>query len=171
MAAGGTADCTYTNTQQLGAIQVTKTFKHAASGSGDHPESGVNFTVNGVTKATDSNGIACFDGLSFATYAVHETVPTGYAAQIDQNVTVDNSANCSDNPYGGETVTFHNTPLTDITVTVNSEVDGGTASTITCKDSSAATIASGTTNSVGDGSASKTGLAPGTYTCTVVIDP
>jgi hypothetical protein len=50
-------------------------------------------------------------------------------------------------------------------------VNGGTASTITCIDSTSATVASGTTDANGDGSASVTGLHPGTYTCTVVIDP
>jgi hypothetical protein len=167
-----TVDCTYTNTLQTGAIQVTKTRKHAADGPGDHPHAGVTFTVNGVSKQTDANGVACFDGLTFGTYVVHETVPAGYHVDAnDKQVTVDNTAKCSDNPYGGETVSFHNTPLTDITASVNSHVDGGTASTITCVDSNGNTVASGSTDANGDGSATKTDLEPGTYTCTLVIDP
>jgi Prealbumin-like fold domain len=167
-----TVTCVYVDKQQLGAIQVTKTRKHAADGPGDHPHAGVSFTVNGVTKQTNANGVACFDGLPFGTYTVHETVPTGYHVDAnDKPVTVDNNATCSDNPYVGETVSFHNTPLTDITVSVNSQVDGGTSSTITCVDSGQHTVASGSTGANGDGSATAPDLEPGTYTCTVVVDP
>jgi hypothetical protein len=173
LASDGIVECTYVNEEQLGAIMVTKTRKHAADGTGDHPQAGVSFTVNGVTKQTGIDGTACFDGLSFGQYAVTETVPSGYDADdgVTKNVTVDNNANCSDAVYAGETVSFRNTPLTDLLVSVDSQVNGGTASTITCVDSTSATVASGTTDANGDGSASVTGLHPGTYTCTVVIDP
>jgi hypothetical protein len=67
-------------------------------------------------------------------------------------------------------VSFHNTPLTDLTVAVDSQVNGGTASTISCVQGST-TVASGSTGANGDGSASATNLEPGTYTCTVVVDP
>jgi hypothetical protein len=167
MVAGGTVECTYTNTKQLGAIQVTKTRKHAADGPGDHPQSGVDFTVNGVTHTTDANGIACFDGLAFGDYTVHETTPAGYVGEADKTVTVNTSASCSDATYTGNTVSFHNTPLTDITVSVNSQVDGGTSSTITCDGG----IGTGSTGANGDGSLTGTDLEPGTYTCTVVVDP
>jgi hypothetical protein len=167
-----TVTCTFTNTLQTGAIQVTKTRKHAADGPVDQPHAGVTFTVNGVSKQTDANGVACFDGLTFGTYTVHETVPAGYHVDAnDKQVTVDNTASCSDNPYVGETVAFYNTPLTDITASVNSQVDGGTASTIVCKDANGNTIASGSTGANGDGSATAFDLEPGTYTCTIVIDP
>ncbi len=160
-------DCTYNNQLQVGAILVTKTRKHAASGSGDHPHAGVSFTVNGVTRQTDANGQACFDGLLFGTYNVTETVPAGYVPDgaTTKSVTVDNTAKCSDNPYGGETVSFSNTPLTNLTVSVDSQVDGGTASTIDC------VLASGSTGPNGDGSLTLKDLQPGTYVCTVVIDP
>ena len=167
-----TVTCTFTNTLQTGAIKVTKTRKHAADGPGDHPHAGVSFTVNGVTKQTNADGVACFDGLLFGTYTVHETVPAGYHVDgNDKQVTVDNTAACSDDPYVGETVSFHNTPLTDITVSVNSQVDGGTASTIVCKASDDSTVASGSTGANGDGSATASDLEPDTYTCTVVVDP
>jgi hypothetical protein len=167
-AGGDTVTCTYVNDQQLGAIQVTKTRKHAADGAGDHPHAGVSFTVNGVTKQTDANGIACFDGLTFGDYTVHETVPAGYHVDAnDKSVTVDNNASCSDATYVGETVSFHNTPLTDLRVAVNSQVDGGTASTVTCTPAGP----SGSTNANGDFDSTTTDLEPGTYTCVVVIDP
>jgi len=147
---------------------VTKTRKHAADGTGDHPQAGVSFTVGGVTKQTDSNGVACFDGLLFGTYTVHETVPAGYHVDAnDKQVTVDNTATCSGSPYVGETVSFHNTPLTDITVSVNSQVDGGTASTVTCTPAGP----SGSSGANGDFSGTTTDLEPGTYTCTIVVDP
>jgi hypothetical protein len=163
-----TVTCTFTNTLQTGAIQVTKTRKHAADGPGDHPHAGVSFTVNGVTKQTNANGQACFDGLMFGTYTVHETVPAGYVVDAnDKQVTVDNTAACSDTPYGGETVSFHNTPLTDVSVTIDSQVDGGTASTVSCTPDGP----SGSTDANGDGTFSDANLQPGTYTCTIVIDP
>jgi hypothetical protein len=163
---GEIVTCTFTNRLLVGAIQVTKTRKHAAAGPGSHPHAGVSFTVNGVTKQTDANGVACFDGLTFGTYTVHETVPAGYHVDAnDKQVTVDNAATCSGSPYAGETVSFHNTPLTDITLSVNSQVDGGTASTINC---GAGVVSTGAN---GDGSTTRSDLEPGTYTCTVVIDP
>jgi hypothetical protein len=36
--------------------------------AGNHQHTGVSFTVNGVTKQTDANGQACFDGLAFGDY-------------------------------------------------------------------------------------------------------
>lgn len=172
VAADDVVTCTFTNKLQQGAIKVTKTRKHAASGSGDHPHAGVNFTVDGVTKATDANGEACFDGLDFGNYTATETVPAGYMADGDtsKSVTVDNGATCDDDPYGGETVSFSNTPLTNLTVSVDSQVDGGTASTIVCKLGDT-TVASGSTGANGDGSATANDLLPGVYTCTVDIDP
>jgi Prealbumin-like fold domain len=167
LAQGQNLTLTFTDPAVLGAIKVTKTRKHAADGPGDHPHAGVSFTVNGVTKVTDANGEACFDGLAQTTYTVHETVPAGYSVDAnDKQVTVDNAAKCTDSPYGGETVSFHNTPLTNITLSVDSQVDGGTASTIDCGGG-----ATGSTGANGDGSVSRNDLPPGTYTCTVVVDP
>ena len=86
---GDTLDCTYNNRLQQGAILVTKTRKHAAEGPGDHPHAGVDFTVDGVTIATDANGQACFDGLGFGSYTVHETTPAGYHGEADKTVVVE----------------------------------------------------------------------------------
>jgi uncharacterized surface anchored protein len=160
-----TISLTFVDPRQPGAIKVTKLRKHAADGPGDHPFSGVSFTVNGVTKQTDANGEACFDNLDFGDYTVHETVPAGYHGEGDKTVTVDNTATCSDATYVGETVTFHNTPLTNLSVSVDSQIDGGTSSTIDC------VVASGSTGANGDGSVTASDLEPGTYVCTVVIDP
>jgi len=168
--AGATTDLTATpfvNPRHRGAILVTKTRKHAADGAGDHPHAGVDFTVDGVTKATGADGTACFDGLLFGSYSVHETVPAGYAGEADKTVAVDNKAACTDSPYVGETVSFSNTPLTNLTVSVDSQVDGGTASTVSCTPAGP----SGSTGAGGDGTFTDEDLQPGTYTCTIVIDP
>jgi hypothetical protein len=169
-------DCTYTNKLNQGAILVTKTRKHAADGPGPHAHAGVTFTVDGVSKQTDANGQACFGGLTFGSHDVIETVPAGYVADgaTTKSVLVDNSATCSDNPYVGETVGFSNTPLTDLTVSVNSQVDGGTASTVDCvvTDSDPADeVLAFDTGTNGDGTATTTDLQPQSITCTIVIDP
>lgn len=157
--------CTFTNTLQTGAIQVHKTAKHAAAEGGVIDQAGVTFTVAGQTVVTDANGLACVDGLTFGSYDAVETVPAGYVADgaTTKSVTVDNAALCDDNPYGGETVSFSNTPLTNLSVAVDSQIPGGTRSTIDC---GVATAGPGD-----DISASAVDLVPGTYTCTVIIDP
>jgi hypothetical protein len=175
-------DCTYTNKLNLGAIKITKDRKHAASDPATQPHAGVTFTVTGgglpaagTTVTTDANGVACLDGLTFAGYTVTESVPAGYVSDdAEQTVTVDNSADCGDDPYGGESVAFHNTPLTNVTVSVNSQIDGGTASTIVCTDA-AANQSSASTGANGDGSLTVNDLLPTdptvTLTCEITVDP
>jgi Prealbumin-like fold domain len=174
-------DCTYTNKLNQGAIEITKTRKHAADGSGDQPHAGVTFGVSGgglpagTTVTTDANGVACIDGLAFASYTVTESVPAGYVSDdAEQTVTVDNSASCGDDPYGGESLAFHNTPLTNVTVSVDSQIDGGTASTIVCTDADA-NESSASTGANGDGSLTVNDLLPTdptvTLTCEITVDP
>jgi uncharacterized surface anchored protein len=171
-----TVTCTFHDAREKGAILIVKTRKHAADGAGDHPHAGVTFTVTGgelpaggVAVVTDANGEACVDGLvlsSFAgAYTVTETVPAGYVADGDtaKPVSVTTESTCGDDSEA--VVTFRNTPLTDLTVSVNSQVDGGTASTIDCDGVTASTGPNG------DGSLSRLNLPPGTYNCVVVIDP
>jgi hypothetical protein len=168
LAPGATVTCTFTNQLLVGSITVTKTHLLKTAG-GDQPEAGVVFdivkggsTVGTIT--TGANGQACLDGLFFGDYVVHEHVPTGESADAnDQAVTVSTVSSCGDGQ--GQTVAFHNTPLTDIHVQAHSEVPGGTASTITC-DTPANSGAP-----AGDASVDSVGLRPGTYTCTVVVDP
>jgi hypothetical protein len=118
---------------------------------------------------TDANGEACVDGLVLSSfvgdYTVTETVPAGYSASpTSDTVTVSTESTCGDGNKAAAGP-FHNTPLTDLTVSVNSQVDGGTASTIDCDGVTAST------DPDGDGSLSRLDLEPGTYTCTIVIDP
>ena len=155
------------SSNNCGAIKITKTRKHAADGAGDHPHAGVSFTVDGVTKQTDANGVACFDGLALnQAYNVVETVPAGYVSDdSEQSVTPDNAASCSDDPYGGESVSFHNTPLTNVSISVDSQVAGGTSSTIDCTGTA---LDGGPAEDV---SVTANDLQPQTIDCTIVIDP
>lgn len=177
---GETVTCTFTNARERGAIKIVKTRKHAADGPGDHPHAGVTFTVTGgsvpaagVTAVTDANGVACVGNLVVSSlagnYTVTETLPAGYrvvSANPQSGVSVSEST-CG----GGNeaTVNFENMPLTNVTVSVDSQVNGGTASTIDCDWG--APNNSGSTGANGDGSLTKNNLDPGTYNCTVVIDP
>jgi hypothetical protein len=173
IAAGDVLDCTYNNRQQQGAILVTKTRKHAADGPGPHPHAGVEFTVEGVTRETNAEGQACFDGLSFGSHDVTETLPPGYHADqaLTQAVDVDNSAACDDDPYVGEEVAFGNTPLTDLSVVATGQVSGGTQSSIVCVDASDAHIGNSPVPLSDPAEMSATDLEPGVYDCQVTIDP
>jgi hypothetical protein len=174
---GETVTCTFHDARERGAIEITKTRKHKAGGEGPQPHPGVTFTITGgelpaggTQVVTDANGKACVDGLVLSSlpgggYTVTETVPAGYVADgaTAKTVSVAAESTCGD---GNEAkVSFSNTPLTDIAVQVDSQVDGGTASTIDC---GAGVVSTGPN---GDGSTSRNNLVPGTYTCTVVIDP
>lgn len=167
-----TISLTFVNPRQRGAILVTKVAKHKAAASGQTVVSGVSITVDGVTKQTDANGQACFDNLLFGNYTVTETVPTGYHAGTGQGATVavNNAASCSDATYVGETHTITNIPLTNLTVSVTSQITGGTASKITCTGLTP-DPADPTPNGFDDTSETVKDLEPGTYTCTIVIDP
>ena len=182
LSAGETVTCTFNDAREVGAIKIVKTRKHAADGSGDHPHAGVTFTVTGgelpaagVTAVTNASGIACVPNLVVSalagTYTVTETVPTGYhlvGANGKTATVVESEADC-DPITPAATVSFANMPLTNLTVTVDSLVPGGTSSTIDCvpglPDPDFTTPASG------DGSLPLTNLEPQTVTCTIVIDP
>jgi hypothetical protein len=177
LSAGETVTCTFHDTRETGAILITKTRKHAADGPGDHPHAGVTFTVTGgslpaggVTAVTNAQGQACVSGLVVSSlvgnYTVTETVPTGYhvgSTNPQTGIAVSESTCAS----GAAGVSFQNTPLTNITLSVDSQIDGGTASTIDCGQPNAPA----STGANGDGSVTRNNLEPGTYVCTVVVDP
>jgi hypothetical protein len=164
------------NVNDCGALLITKTRKHAADGPGSHPQSGVTFTVRNSANTivgsgvTDANGQFCVSNLPFGTYSATETVPTGYVADglTTKTASVSVVSTCGD---GNEAkLSFGNTPLSNITVSFTSQVNGGTAAQISCTGL-AATPPDGTPNAFDDTSESFQNLVPGTYTCTVVIDP
>ncbi len=181
LAVGDSVTCTFTNTQQLGAIKVTKqSIKTGSAGL-----AGAKIAIKdpdgnalaGSPFTTDANGEVCVDGLvALGNYTVQETqAPSGYTIDdaTEQTVAVGASnADCSDASFSGATWTFTDTPLTDLTITVSSQDTGpgGTSSTITCVDSASAGI--GNSPQTGNSATvDATDLAPGTYTCTVVVDP
>ena len=129
--------------------------------------------TEGVSDTTGADGKVCFDGLSLATYTATETVPTGYAADdASQDVTVSVVADCDD-ASGQATVSFSNTPLTDLLVQVESQVEGGTVSSISCvDDADESSIGSDGVPTLDDPvEVDVDNLEPGTYVCTIVIDP
>jgi hypothetical protein len=187
LGAGGLVTCTYTN-QGLGAIKITKTSSKAAATalSGAHFElctnNGPYTTQNPCSPAatgsgdlvTGSDGTVCVDGLGFASYYVTETSPpTGYATDdtSTHTVTVNTTATCSAGTYAGQKITFTDTPLTDLLVRAKSQATGGTKSTITCTDASNANIGNSPQGPSDPAEVDANGLKPGTYTCTVVVDP
>lgn len=169
-------DCTYTNTLQQGAIKITKTSSKgtALAGATFSIKSG-GVAITGSPFTTGSDGTVCVDKLNFGTYSVQETAaPTGYAIDDStaHNVSVSADSTCGD----GNEATFSatDTPLTDLLVKASSEATGGTKSSITCVDSSNANIGNspqGVPNPVDPAQVTANGLKPGTYTCTVVVDP
>jgi hypothetical protein len=169
-----TVSLTFVDPRQFGAILVTKTAKNKSLGTGPHPLAGATFTVNGVSHDTDANGQACFDGLTLGTsYTVTETsAPTGYAIddtdpnttgdQATKSVTVSGASSCSTGTPNG--VTFTDTPLTTITVSTTSLAGTGvTTSTVQCTGEASTSDA--------DAGHTTGSLPPGTYSCSVVIDP
>jgi hypothetical protein len=167
---GSDITCTYINKQALGAIKVTKTTKKPGL-VGPQPQSGVEFTVNGVKKTTGADGTVCFDGLVFGSYDVTETVPTGYVADgaTTKSVAVNVNTSCAASPFNGNTVSFSNSPQTDVTISVDSKAPGGTDTDVNCSDD---TLDFNTDDATGDGTKTS-GLVTGsqTITCTIVIDP
>lgn len=173
----------FVDPRQTGAIKITKTRKHAAAAGGTGPHAGVSFAVKlgatpvtGSPVVTNASGEACIDGLLLKqhvgdqAYTVTETVPEGYRADgaTSKDVEVTVASSCGDGNEAG--VSFGNTPETNITVSVDSQIDGGTASTIECKLGSDV-VGSGSTGADGDGSITVNDLAPGIYVCTINVDP
>jgi hypothetical protein len=178
-AATDVLDCTYTNRKQLGSVKVVKRSIKQSGGVGV-PLANAQFSVTGPnsfsqTLTTGADGTACVDHLAFGTYVVTETVaPTGYTIDnpASSNVVVDSNSDCT-TVGAGDTVSRTDTPLTNITATADSQDDGpgGTLTTITCLNSGNANVGNSPSGNVHNPSVAANNLAPGTYTCTLVIDP
>jgi hypothetical protein len=188
-AANSTVTLTFVDPRQLGAIQVTKTAKHKGTDTSTK-NLAATFTVKqgtttvGTITTDATSGKGCLGNLTQGSYTVEETSgPTGYAKDTDtETVSVNNKASCDSSngtaSTAGEQVSFENVPLTNITVSAQSQVgsstaatsDDATASKITCTNQ-APTPPDATPNDFDDTSETVVDLAPGTYTCTVVVDP
>jgi hypothetical protein len=167
LTAGGHVTCTYVNLQQLGAIKITKT-----SSKGTHPGlDGASFSITsggtpipGSPFTSANGGVICVDHLPFGTYSVQETAaPTGYAIDDTSahDVTVSANSTCGDTHEAAFSAT--DTPLSKITVTFHSYT-GTTSATVTCTGEATMNLPNDTPHVLDN-------LVPGTYTCTVVIDP
>jgi hypothetical protein len=173
-----TVDCTYTNTLQVGALQIVKN----STKGGPVSQAGAVFSYDG-SSVTDNGtgdedpavGSVCVSGLLPGDYDVTETsAPPGYGLPADpgpETVTVVTGTNCTDNPpTGSAVVTFTDPPLSDIQVNFRDGGSGETSATITCDNTT------GTGNNdpaTGwDTSRTVTGVeAPTTVHCTIEIDP
>jgi hypothetical protein len=184
---GDSLELEFTDPAQAGALTILKN----STKGGAVANAGAVFSYDGssVTDTTDgtlgdadtATGSVCVSGLAPGEYTVNETSPPdGYgdaaAGEADQVVTVENGTNCSDAlPGAGATATFTNPPLADIQVNFR---DGGsgettTGSTINCVDSANADLGDNdaTATTGWDKSETHEDLTPGTYTCTIVVDP
>ena len=141
-----------------------------------------NTEVTGSPATTGADGTACVDGLPWSgsgtNYSVQETkAPDGYSADPTntnpQTVTVTQNAKCSDANIASEAAlaTFNDIPLTNISANATAVVSGATSSTITCVDSHNNVVADSGSASDPANAKSTGGLVPGTYTCTITIDP
>jgi hypothetical protein len=185
---GSVTTCTYTNNQLTGAIKVrkqsTKTGNAGLAGATIHIKDPNGTDIPGSPFTTPATGVICVDGLTtFGNYSVQETAaPTGFFLDDSASHTVNvtsNNAKCTDSSFTGGTWTFNDTPKTDLVVKVTSEFSGsgGSKSSIKCTHlvSGVATDISGSPvgipTKVNPAELDSNGLAPDTYTCTVVIDP
>jgi hypothetical protein len=173
-----TVTCVYVNKQQLGAIKITKT-----STKGNAPLAGATFTITGPNSfsqqvVSGNDGTVCVGGLLFGTYHVTETAaPTGYKINdtTTHDVAVNVNTSCSADPFVGVALSFSDTPLTTLVVTATGEAApaGTTNSQITCTGPSPGTGNIGNSPTANTDPVTMTAqhLEPGTYSCTVVIDP
>jgi hypothetical protein len=138
--------------------------------------------VTGSPATTGVDGTVCVDSLRWngagTSYSVQETkAPDGYSADPantnPQTVSVTQNAKCSDANIASEAAlaSFNDLPLTNISANATAVLSGATTSTITCVDSNNKVVAdSGAASDPADAE-STGGLVPGTYTCTITIDP
>lgn len=168
---------TFVDLPQPGAIKITKYGYDKGVDGGQRPLSGATFSIKDAsgtvvgTGTSDASGVVCVDNLQplGATFTVTETAaPTGWAIDTtSQTVTLSGNADCTASSANApNAVTFTDTPLSTITVSFASEVAPGvTTATIQCTgETTAADLPEGTPKTL-------LHLKPGTYSCTVVIDP
>jgi hypothetical protein len=131
-------------TVSCGALQITKTAKHADSDpeTGSSPNLVATFSIvdaggNSHSITTDATGVGCVGGVTIGlTQSITETgVPTGYSAPTIANVNVVSGTCTSGVMTGGPNVPVVNTPLTTIGWSVDSLHDGGTSTVVTCRNS------------------------------------
>ncbi len=115
----------------------------------------------------------CFSGLFFANdyYVRESTAPSGYAVADPrvQTAAVSAKSSCANTTV---VKTFTDFPLTDIVAKATSQVPGATESTVTCVVGTAgANIGNSPDGPSDPAEVDANNLKPGTYTCTIDIDP
>jgi hypothetical protein len=177
LAANQSLALAFEDVAQLGAIEISKTSSKTAAS----PLEGATFSITGPNSysnsvTTGADGTVCVDGLPFGTYSVTETdPPAGYSIDDSSahDVTVDANSTCGD----GNEATFAatDTPLTDISASATSEASGGTQSRVTCIDADGNDVGNSPQPSASTfadpAQVDALALEPGTYTCTIIIDP
>jgi uncharacterized repeat protein (TIGR01451 family) len=164
-----------------GALQITKTAKHADTSGDTTADLAATFDItdsNGdVTQlTTDATGVGCVAGIAvgLTQSIVESSVPAGYSAPTIGNVTVA-SGDCSN--VAVTNVNVENTPLTDVTIAVDSQHDGATSTLIECwgPGSDPATDPADFSTTVSDGSLDIDDLDPSdpaiTLNCQITVDP
>jgi hypothetical protein len=178
LAANDTIECTYTNTLQVGALQILKNSTKGgpvAQAGAVFSYDGHSVTDNGAGDQDADVGEVCVSGLLPGDYSVSETsAPPGYGAPVNAGpftATVVSGTNCTSNPpTGSAVVTFTDPPLSDIQVNFRDGGSGETSATITCDNTTG--TGSDTPTTGWDTSRTVTGVeAPTTIHCTIVVDP
>lgn len=177
-----TVDCTYTNTLQVGALQIQKDSTKGgpvSTAGAVFSYDGSSVTDNGAGDEDADIGEVCVSGLLPGDYDVTETsAPPGYGPPVDPGpvtATVVVGTDCTDNPpTGTAVVTFADPPLADIQVNFRDGGSGETSVTsITCEN--AGSVDSTTPPTGWDDSVTHEGIpidpSPRTVTCEIVIDP
>jgi hypothetical protein len=121
----------------------------------------------------------CFSNLTLGGYYVHEdSAPSGFATASDKTVTVAQGTCASGATPASFTGASADQPLTDLSVTAASVLAGASNSRISCVTGGIAIAGSpappdsgGQPQFTDPDTLTSNGLKPGTYTCTVVIDP
>ena len=165
LAADENVVCTYVNDQQLGAIKVLK------SSIKGQALAGATFSIAGQSVQSGADGTACVDHLAFGNYNVSETAaPPGYSRDDTtvHSVNVGANTTCASAPVA---LSFNDTPLTNIAASAHSQAVGGTQSSISCVDGNGADVGNSPRPNDPDPAFAATDLAPGTYVCTIVVDP
>jgi Prealbumin-like fold domain len=149
---------------------------------------GSSMTTGQTGSGASAVASACFPDLTLGDYFVHEdSAPDGFATAADQTVTVTKGTCASGATAANFTVANSSAdlPLTDLAVTASSVLEGASNSNISCTDGTNAIGNSPQPADAGDppttqyadpvtlnaDSTHGSSLKPGTYTCTVVIDP
>jgi uncharacterized surface anchored protein len=185
-------DATFTN--KLGAIVIRKEGKNASTVDPNDllPGAGFTFDVNpftgdsadieildgdAVDEAVGNNGIICIDHVLKGSYSVTEsTVPANYNGDPDaETIDVTAAGTCADRLAADPVVVdalFVNVPLSEIEVIFTSLAGAGvTGATIDCSPTSGPVVPDNDPLDFNDLDETYTDLPPGTYTCTIVIDP